>query len=105
MGYFTTVVAIVLAGAAWGGYIFSILWKWFVVTTFQVSPISVPAAIGITLMVKYMTLGDIMAFYERNVEPDTDEDAESKSLIALATMAALLPVAVLGMGWMVSLFL
>ena len=37
------------------GYTLSIMWGWFIVTTFAIVPISVPAAIGINILAALFT--------------------------------------------------
>ena len=37
------------------GYVFSVLWTWFAVPQFHVSPLSLPGAMGISLLVKFLT--------------------------------------------------
>ena len=37
------------------GFVIQHLWGWFVVTTFALAPLSIPAAIGIALVAHYVT--------------------------------------------------
>lgn len=46
--------AIVL-GMIWKGYVLSILWGWFIVTTFGAKPIGIAAAIGLSFSVTLLT--------------------------------------------------
>ena len=43
------------ATVALGGWVISILWGWFIVPAFGLPAISIPTAIGIDLLVTYMT--------------------------------------------------
>lgn len=54
-GGLALVPAMLLASAALGGWVISVLWGWFVVPTFHVAAITVPQAIGVDLIVTYMT--------------------------------------------------
>lgn len=49
-----TVVALVL-GAIIGGFVLSKLWVWFMVPIFDLNPLSIVEAIGLTFIVGYMT--------------------------------------------------
>lgn len=37
------------------GYVLTLLWQWFIVTTFTVAPITLVPAIGLMLVVNYFT--------------------------------------------------
>lgn len=54
-GGLALVPAMLLASATLGGWIISILWSWYVVPTFGIKCITVPQAIGVDLIVTYMT--------------------------------------------------
>ena len=49
-----TVVALVL-GAVIGGFVLSKLWVWFMVPIFDLNPLRIVEAIGLTFIVGYMT--------------------------------------------------
>ena len=49
-----TIVALVL-GAIMGGFVLSKLWVWFMVPIFDVNPLRIVEAIGLTFIVGYMT--------------------------------------------------
>lgn len=44
-----------LIGITLHGFVLKILWLWFVVSTFNLPPISVPQALGISLIAALMT--------------------------------------------------
>lgn len=46
---------VAVAGMTWSGFVLSFLWGWFFVPAFGVPAISVPSAIGIVLIMHYMT--------------------------------------------------
>jgi len=54
-----TMVAAMLGLAAlyaiWGGYVLTCLWGWFVVPTFALPPLTLAQAIGVSLIVGYLT--------------------------------------------------
>lgn len=43
-------------GLLLGGYVFMKLWLWFVVPAFSCNPLSLQAAVGIDLMVSFLTI-------------------------------------------------
>lgn len=45
----------VAIGAFWGGFVLTKLWFWFVVPTFHLPLLTLPSAIGLSLVVSYMT--------------------------------------------------
>ena len=49
-----TIVALVL-GAIMGGFVLSKLWVWFMIPIFDVNPLRIVEAIGLTFIVGYMT--------------------------------------------------
>lgn len=97
----TLVMVILIAGvlvAAVGasilsGYVLATMWNWFVVTSLHVAPLSLPAAIGIGMMVRYLT-------HKKPAEDKEDPDF-GKMIIMWYT----LPLAVLFVGWVVTLFM
>ena len=81
------VIPLVLAASILRGYVFSILWGWFIVPTFGVHPISTPLAIGILI-----TIGEIT----RQYVPSKDKDV----WMPICTMI-LSPLLALLLGWIV----
>lgn len=49
------VVFSLILGPIWGGYVLSILWGWFMVTAFALPPLHIANAIGLALVVRYLT--------------------------------------------------
>lgn len=58
-----TMVAAMLGLAAlyaiWGGYVLTCLWGWFVVPTFALPPLTLAQAIGVSLIVGYLTNAEV----------------------------------------------
>jgi hypothetical protein len=71
---------------AWQGYVLSVLWGWFFVPTFGVPALSVPAAFGVALVVRFLT-------HQHN-------DDERASTVKMTAMA-LNPAVALCFGWVV----
>lgn len=55
LGVTLIIVIIITTSALVNGYVLSILWGWFVVPTFGLAPLSIPAAIGLAMVVHYLT--------------------------------------------------
>ena len=48
-------LALMAGSAALNGWVLSVLWRWFVMPTFGVAAISIPAAIGLSMVIHYIT--------------------------------------------------
>jgi len=62
MKAFTTILSgLIIAplSAIWNGYVISIIWRWFMVTTFNLSPLNIPQSIGLALIVGYLSHQEI----------------------------------------------
>ena len=55
LGYFTATVFIIVFGQILSGFAFATLWEWFVVPQFECKPLTIPIAIGLSLVVSYLT--------------------------------------------------
>jgi len=85
-----------IAGIVWKGFVLTVLWGWFVVPLFRLPELTIPAALGLSLVVGYMT--------KDGQQMKTGEDfggAVFKALIALA----LKPAVTLGVGWVIRGFM
>ena len=67
IGYFAVFICGSVVNHIVNGWALTLLWAWFVVATFDVRPLSIPAAIGLSLVVGYLTY---------QFKPDTKEDKE-----------------------------
>ena len=84
---------LIIPAAIWGGYVLSILWGWFFVPVFGLPTLSVPQAIGISLIVGFLT-------YHYQYEED-DEEVLLKRIVGIF----LVPLECLIIGWIVHLFI
>lgn len=55
IGYITTTIVIMVYGSILNGWALSKLWAWFMVTTFGLPSLSIPAAIGVAMVASYLT--------------------------------------------------
>jgi len=85
------VVGITAVAAVWGGIVLKVLWGWIVVPTFEMAELSLPAAIGVGLVVSFLT---------HQYVPTKDED-----LPEILVHELLYPLIALVMGFVVHLFI
>jgi len=55
LGWVTAFVSVMVFNSIFSGYALSVLWGWFIVKTFGLPGLTIPAAIGLAMMVNYMT--------------------------------------------------
>lgn len=54
-GELAGVILLLVAATMWRGYVIAVLWSWFVVPTFKAPLLSIPAAIGVALVLNFAT--------------------------------------------------
>lgn len=86
------IVLMLTLGVIWRGFVLSILWGWFMVGPLGVPALSIPAAIGITLIVAYLVTSKI-------------QESADRGVVSMFTKGALIPLFALGLGWIVARFL
>jgi NADH:ubiquinone oxidoreductase subunit 6 (subunit J) len=84
---------ILTASAIWSGYVLTHLWVWFVVPLFGLPALSLAGAIGVTLVVSFMTFQ-----YQRNNKDDMTPGRRFGEVIGWITLRPLLALTV---GWVV----
>lgn len=83
--------------AIWNGYVLSVLWGWFIVTTFEARPLTIPAALGIAAVLGYLT---------HQVEEYTDKDKSTLERFTQTILVGLFrPAFALAFGWIVYRFM
>ena len=98
IGMAALIGAVIAVGAILNGFVLTILWGWFIVPTFHLSPLSIPAAIGIAMVTGYLT---------HQYAPDVEEKERSdgEKILRATLMIVLRPLAVLGIGYVVHLYM
>lgn len=96
VGYITTTLAWLVYGVTMNGWALSKLWAWFVVKTFDAPPLTIPAAIGMALIVNYLTI---------KLDAEKDKKPWSKTLLEGAIISTVKPLAALGFGAIVKLWM
>lgn len=87
--------ALIFFSAVLNGWALSILWKWFIASTFEIRQITISQAIGISLIITYLT----RSFSEKQ------EDKREHPFLSNVLTAFLKPLVSLGIGWIVTLFM
>ena len=96
LGYTFTVLIYVVFGALWRGYVLFVIWAWFIVPTFGAPTLSIPAAIGVSLIVAYLA---------RDGRPEEKGKKFSDELANGFVLAALAPLIALSLGAVVRMFM
>lgn len=79
------------------GFVLTVLWGWFVVPLFSLPPLNIPQAVGISIILSYLT-------HQKTDTKDKDDGFWSTILSALLYII-LYPLLVLAIAWVVQLFL
>lgn len=80
------------ASAIWRGFVLSLLWAWFIVPLFGLPALSIPYAIGLSIVVGFLS----------HQAGKVDDDQNWGSAV---TVAALYPALALLAGWIVTKFI
>lgn len=83
------------------GWAFSVLWGWFVVKQFDLPAISIPLAIGISLIVSYLTYDTAQALQRQR----EDKREWSEKTMESFVVGVIAPPIFVGFGWIYQLFL
>jgi hypothetical protein len=88
---------LIALSSIWRGYVLTVLWGWFIVPAFGAHPLSVPLAIGISMLVGMLTM-------HKNGKEAEKEMGAGTAIATSVGLAVLVPLAALGSGWVVHLF-
>jgi hypothetical protein len=91
--------AIMIINMVAEGIILSLLWAWFIVTTFGLPVISIPVAIGISVTASLLTHRVRNEDIDNAVSGDTQKIALTRMLFQFLTLILLLCI-----GWVVHFF-
>ena len=88
-------ISIGIFGTFLEGWALSLLWNWYVTKVFDVHPITIPMAIGLTLVFAMLTYKHKPS--KKNVDPDEDFNR--------ITTIIVVPLMVVAFGWFFHLFI
>ena len=80
------------------GFVLSVLWRWFIIPIFSLPPLSIPQATGIAIIVEFLTT------YQDQRQGEDDKGLTEKIIKSLF-YAICYPMIILGLGWVIQLFL
>lgn len=95
LGKLCYTVALVIISMITGAFVFIKLWQWFIITSFQATPITIPQALGIMLFVGYL----------KPKAKTEDEKITIKKLTESFFETLLQGVFALLIGWIITLFI
>jgi len=93
VGGISIIAVTVIVSSLWSGFVLTKLWGWFIVPVFNAPYLTIPQAIGLTIIITML--------WSRSWSDSEDGDKS----IELAVKAILAPAFSLLFGWIVSLFL
>lgn len=96
LGKFTVFIISIVVAVIVRGFVLTKLWAWFIVPVFELSPLRIVEAIGISTLIGYLT-------YSR--EKGKEDDDFWKKFIESLVVSIVLALLSLGMGWIISLFI
>lgn len=91
------ILVLIALASIFNGYVLSILWGWFMVPTFGLPVLSVAPAIGVALIVSYLT-------YQSIDTQEKDEDSTTK-LVKSSIMVFIRAALALFIGWIIQMFM
>ena len=97
LGYAVAFISVIVLSSIWSGYALSVLWAWFIVPAFGLPKLSIPLAIGLALIVSYLT--------HQLDNREKDNRTASEVLVAGIATSFVKPLIVLLTGWVVKLYI
>lgn len=82
------------------GWVLTVLWGWFVASTFNVRPLTITAAIGLSMIVAFLT-----AQYKPTKNTTSSKKNSWTMLAEQLVFAIIYPLLSLGIGYIVQLFM
>ena len=92
-----TVLTLMVLSSMWKGYVLTVLWGWFFVPVFGLPPLALAPAIGLALVVSFLT--------HPSVASKEPEGTFPERLAKAAAHAMAMPAFALGIGWVVRQFM
>lgn len=93
-----SILALLVPAMMYQGYVTTVLWKWFMVSYFGLKELSIPVAIGASLLVSHHRL--------TTKDPEmSNYDEPFKVMGVFFTKVFVQPSVVLGIGWLVTRFM
>ena len=97
-GKFVTLLLAIIITPIINGFVFSKLWLWFIVPTFQMQPLRVVEAIGIIFLINFIKT-------KITKEDYVDDDKFWENFVTKMFSIILIAASALFFGWITTLFL
>lgn len=94
---FVAVLCVAAVSMALRGYVLTVLWAWFVIPAFGLPALALAPAIGLTMIVSFLT-------HQSDAVKEPEGDA-TKCISKAFAYALVLPALVLCTGWVVKQFM
>lgn len=91
------IIGVLAISSMWRGYVLTVLWGWFFVPTFGLPALALAPAIGVSLVVGFLT-------YQSDASKE-QEGSSSERFAKTVAHALVLPALVLGIGVVVRQFM
>ena len=99
----TTPILLALFGLAmvpveimWSGYVLTFLWMWFIVPLFGLPPLSIAQAMGLGLVIAFLTHQHIKS---------TGHEGQDKELLRTIAIVMARPAFALFLGWIIKAYI
>lgn len=96
VGLLISVPTVIVLSALVNGWALSVMWGWFVVPLFHLPAMSIVYAIGFSLVV---------GMFKPNTSSHDTRKKDTRELVTAVIAEILSPVLVVGIGWIVKLFI
>lgn len=96
IGYAVVTIALGFYTNILNGWAVAKLWHWFIVPTFKLPELSIPIAIGVSLIVTYLTI---------RISTKKDERGYGEQMCLGFALGTIKPLCFVLMGWVITLFL
>jgi len=102
-GLTVALLLLVIPSMIWRGFVFSVLWSWFMVTSFSLPELGVAAAIGVAVVAGMLTANT----NDGNDDGNDDGNKRKPTEIFVSALVRMLvvPAVSLGFGWIVKGFM
>lgn len=97
IGYAVTTAFLMAFNSLLSGWALTVLWGWFIVPTFHTPPLNLVPAIGLNLVISFLTY--------HFVDTETPDRSFGESLFRSFLVALFTVASYLGVGWVVHLFM
>lgn len=100
LGIILLAIVLITVSSLINGWTISVLWDWFIVPLFGLPSLSIPAAIGLAIVVGYFALGS-----EHMKKSESDDETVTDKLLRAVIWMIMKPVFTLLIGFIVVQFL